>query len=528
MITFLADRPILLVFVILAVGAAVGAVRVRGVSLGPAGALFAGLALSAIDDRLSIPEELGTLGLALFTYTIGLSSGPAFFSSLRTQWRVLLAVAGSLVLASVVAVGAGEVFGLSHGLTAGLFAGSLTNTPALAAAREALDGSTEPVVGYSVAYAIGVVGMIVAAALAMRTARKAPNDDDRDVPAALVASTIRVRPHVQVSLADLSVQFQGSAVFARVERDGEQMVAHTNLMLQGGDLVSFTSPRGVVRDIEEVLGDRVAVQLSDDRSRLDMRRIVVSNRQLAGQRLAALELYDRFGAVATRLRRGDVDLLAHDDLVLMPGDRLRVVAPRAKVHEITRFLGDSERRLAEVDAVGFMAGIAIGLALGAIEIHLGNSTFALGNAAGPLLIGLVLGRLERTGPVVWQPPYSANLAIRQLGTILFLGTVGSRSGGALVDALSSPAGLKLAVSSVAVVALTATAMLLLGRRVLKMSGSRLAGSIAGLETQPAVLAFANEQMADRGGDDRVGTAYALVFPLAMLLKIIVAQIIALL
>ena len=250
MITFLADRPILLVFVILAVGAAVGAVRVRGVSLGPAGALFAGLALSAIDDRLSIPEELGTLGLALFTYTIGLSSGPAFFSSLRTQWRVLLAVAGSLVLASVVAVGAGEVFGLSHGLTAGLFAGSLTNTPALAAAREALDGSTEPVVGYSVAYAIGVVGMIVAAALAMRTARKAPNDDDRDVPAALVASTIRVRPHVQVSLADLSVQFQGSAVFARVERDGEQMVAHTNLMLQGGDLVSFTSPRGVVRDIE--------------------------------------------------------------------------------------------------------------------------------------------------------------------------------------------------------------------------------------------------------------------------------------
>ncbi len=528
MITFFVDRPILLVFVVLAAGAALGAVRFRGISLGPAGALFAGLALSAIDDRLSIPEELGTFGLALFTYTIGLSSGPAFFSSLRTQWRVLLAVGGSLVLASLVAVGAGELFGLSRGLTAGLFAGSLTNTPALAAAREALEGSTEPVVGYSVAYAIGVLGMIVAAAVALRTGRRSPNADDRDVPAALVASTVRVRPHVQISLAELAEQFQGSAVFARVERAGEQMVAHTNLLLMGGDLVSFTSPRDVVRGVEEVLGDRVAVQLSDDRSRLDMRRIVVSNRQLAGQRLAALGLYEKFGAVATRLRRGDVDLLAHDDIVLMPGDRLRVVAPRAKVHEITRFLGDSERRLAEVDAVGFMAGIAFGLLLGAIEVKLGSATFALGNAAGPLLIGLVLGRVERTGPVVWQPPYSANLAIRQLGTILFLGTVGSRSGGALVDALSSPAGLKLAVSAVAIVAITGTAMLLVGRRLLGMSGSRLAGSIAGLETQPAVLAFANEQVADHGGDDRVGTAYALVFPLAMLMKIIVAQVIALL
>lgn len=524
MITFLVDRPILLVFVILAAGAALGAVKVRGVSLGPAGALFAGLALSAIDDRLAIPEELGTLGLALFTYTIGLSSGPAFFTSMRTQWRVLLAVAGSLLLASGVALVAGRVFSLSNGLTAGLFAGSLTNTPALAAAREALDGSTEPVVGYSVAYAIGVLGMLVAAAAALRVGKSAPNDDDRDVPAALVASTIRVRPHIQMSLGELGAQFHGSAVFARIERDGEQMVAHPNFLLQGGDLVSFTSPRDVVHDLEEILGDRVAVQLSDDRSRLDMRRIVVSNRQLAGQRLGSLELYTRFGAVATRLRRGDVDLLAHDDLVLMPGDRLRVVAPRPRVHEITRFLGDSERRLAEVDAVGFMAGIALGLLLGAIEVGIGGATFALGNAAGPLLVGLVLGRIERTGPVVWQPPYSANLALRQLGTILFLGTVGSRSGAALVDALSSPAGAKLAVSAVAVVAATAATMLFVGRRFLRLGGTRLAGSIAGLETQPAVLAFVHEQTAD----DRAGTAYALVFPLAMLLKIIVAQVIALL
>ncbi len=281
-----------------------------------------------------------------------------------------------------------------------------------------------------------------------------------------------------------------------------------------------TAPLGALDEVTARLGTAVDAQLSHDRSRLDMRRIVVSARQLTGRRLGDLELHQRYGAVATRVRRGDVDLLAHDDLVLQPGDRVRIVGPREQRGAVSTLLGDSERRIGELDAVGYTLGLAIGTLLGLVEIPLGGATFALGTAGGPLVVGLLLGRLERTGPITWQPPYGAGLSIRQLGTILFLGTVGSRSGGALVDALSSSEGLKLAASAVMVVAVTASVFLVLGRRWLRLGGARLSGALAGLETQPAVLAFANEQTTD----DRVSTAYAIVFPVAMLLKIVLAQV----
>ena len=107
---------------------------------------------------------------------------------------------------------------------------------------------------------------------------------------------------------------------------------------------------------------------------------------------------------------------------------------------------------------------------------------------------------------------------------MFLGTVGSRAGDELASAMSSPRGAKIAAAAVIVVAFTAAVTIVLGRRVVRLGGARLAGTIAGLQTQPAVLAFANDQT----GDERVGTSYALLFPIAMLLKIVLAQFIVLL
>jgi putative transport protein len=521
-ISTLVGHPILLVFVVLAVGAALGAVQVRGVGLGPAGALFAGLALSAIDSRLAIPELVGTVGLALFTYTIGLASGPAFFGAVRTQGRTLGVVAAVLVIGGGASWATAEALGLSAGVRAGLFAGALTNTPALAAARDALHGSNDPVIGYSVAYPIGVLGMILAAAVALRMGARRPNDDDRAGAADLATLTVAVRGGVGIDLRELAARFGGRVVFARLERDGGQSVPPPDLVPLGGDLLSVVAPRDLHAELLEVLGAEAAVHIADDRSQLDMRRIAVSDRRLTGRRLGDLDLLGRFGAVATRVRRGDVDLLAHAELTLMPGDRVRLVAPRRTMPDLGRFFGDSERRIAEIDALGFMLGIAAGLLLGVVSIPVAGGHFSLGNAGGPLIAGLVLGRLERSGPFVWQPPYGANLALRQFGTLLFLGTVGSRSGDALVHALRSPQGAKLGASAVVVVAITAAVLLVAGRRWLGLGGARLAGVIAGFETQPAVLAFASEQ----SDDDRVSAAYALVFPLAMLVKIVLAQILS--
>jgi len=232
-------------------------------------------------------------------------------------------------------------------------------------------------------------------------------------------------------------------------------------------------------------------------------------------------LTERFEAIITRVRRGDIDRLARPDIVLEPGDRVRVVAPRDRMHEVTRFFGDSYRMLSEIDVASFSLGLVAGLLLGLVPVPLpGGGTFRLGMAGGPLVVGLALGALERTGPFTWQLPYNANLTLRQLGAVLFLAGIGVRSGYAFADALGSGEGVSMLLAGGAVTCLAALLMVWIGRALLRAPVDVLCGMIAGMQTQPAVLAFAVEQT----GDDLPNTGYASVYPVATISKIVLAQL----
>ena len=266
------------------------------------------------------------------------------------------------------------------------------------------------------------------------------------------------------------------------------------------------------------------MQLSIDRSTLDFRRILVSRAGLVGRRIVDLDLEARLGATITRVRRGDVDLVATDALVLEPGDRLRVVGPTAALAIVADELGDSERRIGEFDAPGFLIGFLIGMGIGLIEVPIpGLGHVQLGAAGGPLVVGLILGNLQRSGPLVWQLPHGANLTVRQLGSILFLGVVGIRSGPVLVDALHTSVGPRVLIGGALVTTITAAAIIAFGRAI-GLGEARLSGVVAGAQTQPAVLAFA----VGRSDDPRVPLGYALATPIAMIVKIVMAQVLVLL
>jgi putative transport protein len=281
---------------------------------------------------------------------------------------------------------------------------------------------------------------------------------------------------------------------------------------------------GPARDAARVvgsLGELSAEELPLDRSDLDARRMFVSSTEPIGQRIADLRLPERFGAIVTRVRRGDTDRLARPDTVLEPGDRIRVVAPRERMAEVTRFFGDSYRTLSEIDVASFSLGLVAGLLVGLVPVPMpGGGTFRLGMAGGPLVVGLVLGALERTGPITWQLPYNANLTLRQLGAVLFLAGVGVRSGDAFFGTLGSGDGLVMLATGAAVTALAALLVVWLGRALLHVPVDQLCGIVAGMQTQPAVLAFAVEQ----AGDDLPNTGYASVYPVATIVKIVLAQI----
>lgn len=537
MIEILLENPLLLLVMTAGIGYLIGRIKLGGGSLGVAAVLFVGLAFGALHPDMRLPEIIYLLGLVFFVYTIGLSSGPGFFASFRgTGLRDNMLVVAMIAVVALLLVLAHSALGLSAPTTAGLFAGSLTNTPALAGIIEYLKGTAgsgqeqllaEPVIAYSLAYPVSVLAMIMVIYTMQRLWKIDYKADAATRHAAGAGEpihhrTVRVtRPEVVGQPIAKLVRANGwDVVFGRLKR-GEQLelvTEQTTLALD--DIVTVVAAPDSLNRVMAALGERSDERIELDRSAIDYRRILVSNQQVAGQRLRDLDLPQQFGAVITRIRRGDIELLPHGDSTLQLGDRVRVVTRRENMRAVTTFLGDSYRAISEIDILSFSLGIALGTLLGLVPIPLpGGVTIRLGLAGGPLIVALILGTLGRTGPIVWNLPYSANLVLRQVGLICFLAGVGTRAGYAFRTTVMNGNGLVLILVSALVVALIGALTLWIGYKLLRIPMGLLVGIVAGLQTQPATLGFALEQT----GNELPNVGYAASFPIAVIAKIVIAQ-----
>lgn len=529
MIELLVQQPLLLLFIVLALGFALGRVSIRGVSVGVAAVLFVGLAVGALDPRLQCPEIVQRLGLVLFVYTVGLSTGPGFVSALRRGGlRDAVFALGVLVAGAGLALAARRLLHLSPALTAGLYAGSLTNTPALAAVLERVgtSGAAGPggpaaaaVAAYAVSYPMGVLGTLLAIVLARRTLFRNAVTEPREPMVVMIARVTRADACLK-PLGELARSSGWRTRFARLKRGSEVRVIEPREPLRLGDLVSLVGPASELPAVIAAVGEHSADRIDLDRRVLDYRRIFVSNPSVLERRIRDLKGLRRLGARITRLRRGDEDVMFTGGTVLQPGDRVRVLAPVGRMHEVARYFGDSYRELAEVDVLTFGLGAGLGLVLGMIPIPVpGGWTFQLGIAGGPLIAGLLLGWLGRSGPIVWVMPYGANLTLRQLGLVLFFAGVGTRSGWVFAESLAHSGGLPLFAAGAVITCGVAWISLWIGHAVLRIRPALLEGMVAGIHTQPAVLAFSKLGTEDEGPD--VGCAS--VYPLATIAKIILAQ-----
>ncbi len=521
--SFLIEHKVLLLFLVLGIGTAFGNVRIRGISIGPAAVLFTALAFSAVSEQLALPEIVGTFGLAVFAYTVGLTAGPSFFASLRTGLRPVLMVFSALAGLGLVTWGIGSLLGLSPGLTAGLYAGSTTNTPGLAAATLRLGGNPEPTVAYGLTYAGGVTIMLAAAAW---TLRRSPDAGTDAATEELRSLTIDVTRDNVLTVAELTFTPYGRVIFTRHQSAGDPVhVSSGDVVVRPGDRVLVIGVQRAINHVVKQLGQASEVNLAEHRHDVDFRRIILSQSRFYGRTIGQLNLLAKFDARATRVRRADHDFLATDGFVLQAGDRIRVAAPVDQMQAVSTYLGDSEHGASDINPLGLAAGMALGLLVGTAPLVVpGLGTVTLGHAAGPLVVGLVLGRLQRSGPVVWTLPHQSAQVLTQLGILLFLAYAGGRAGTAFVDALRSPLGLQLIAAGALVTGLHAGALLAASRWWLRSPGQRTAGYLAASQTQPAVLAFAN---AATRYDQRVALGYALVYPVAMITKIMVAQLLTL-
>ncbi len=525
-----------MLFVVAAVGYFVGKVNIKGNSLGVSAVLFVGLAFGALNPAYNVPRIIFQLGIVFFVYSVGLSSGPAFFQSFKKNGiRDIGFVMIMLALSALVAVGIYYILRLDAASITGIYSGSTTNTPALASVLDLVDRRGDAdiesmkdalVIGYTYSYPMGVLGVMIVLKVMEKIYKidyekeKELLRKDYDLEEELSSRSVRITNPKIVghTLRDITNETALPILFGRISKGNDVTLANWNTILHKDDVLMINGGMEDLDKATSLFGEETEDNISYNRKEYDVRRIFVSNPKVVGRTISSLNLNATYDAVITRIRRGDMDMLAKANTVLEMGDRIRFIARRKDLKGLADLFGDSYYKSSEVNLFSFGLGIAIGLLVGSIEITLpGGSVFKLGMAGGPLIVGLVLGALRRTGPIVWTLPYGANVTLRQMGLIFLLAVIGLSSGNKVLESLEGSEWLIFVLGGTLLSILGALISVIIGYKMFKIPFSLLLGF---LSNQPAILDFATEMSKNKV--PIIG--YSVMFPIALVMKILFAQL----
>jgi putative transport protein len=517
----LEQQPMMALFLTIAIGYLVGEINIKGFSLGVGAVLFVALVMGWFAPKAAPAEMVGTLGLALFLYTVGIQYGKQFFLGLTSAsgHRANLMALLGVLLAGAVSLVFVKTLGLNLGHALGLFAGSGTSTPTLQAAIATL-GNDDPAVGYSVSYPFGVAGPILFLYLAFMVLQPMilmPSGTGLE----MLEIAVRNPELSGKTLGELMTALPAEVQIVALRREQRNEPASPNFVVAENDVVLAVGPtQEVLSQTRRSLGEAAPGRLVKDRRDLDCLRVFASRPTAIGRALGDLDLPGEQTALVAHVRRGDTDLLSRPNLVLEFGDRVGLLANRGDFAALRRFFGDSIKGTAEFSYVSIGLGMALGLLLGAIQIPLpGLGKLALG-LSGVLIVALILGNLRRTGGMNWTIPLSANLVLRNLGLTLFLAQVGMSSGPKFAATVTETGFLMLGLGATVLVALVLP-ILVLGLLVFRMPYDEVAGIVAGACGNPAILAYANKLTPT----DRPDIGYAMIVPGMTIVKILFVDII---
>ncbi|MEW2643535.1 putative transporter [Escherichia coli] len=532
------------------VGLFIGNVKFRGIGLGIGGVLFGGIivghfvsqaGMTLSSDMLHVIQEFG---LILFVYTIGIQVGPGFFASLRVSglrlnlFAVLIVIIGGLVTAIL-----HKLFDIPLPVVLGIFSGAVTNTPALGAGQQILRDLGTPMemvdqmgMSYAMAYPFGICGILftmwmlrVIFRVNVETEAQ-QHESSRTIGGALIR-TINIRvenPNLHdLAIKDVPILNGDKIICSRLKREETLKVPSPDTIIQLGDLLHLVGQPADLHNAQLVIGQEVDTSLSTKGTDLRVERVVVTNENVLGKRIRDLHFKERYDVVISRLNRAGVELVASSDISLQFGDILNLVGRPSAIDAVANVLGNAQQKLQQVQMLPVFIGIGLGVLLGSIPVFVPGfpAALKLGLAGGPLIMALILGRIGSIGKLYWFMPPSANLALRELGIVLFLSVVGLKSGGDFVNTLVNGEGLSWIGYGALITAVPLITVGILARILAKMNYLTMCGMLAGSMTDPPALAFANNLHPTSGA---AALSYATVYPLVMFLRIITPQLLAVL
>jgi putative transport protein len=532
-------------------GLACGNLKLRGIDLGSAGVLFAGIVFGHFTGQMGQPVDHHLLdfvrefGLVLFVFTIGLQLGPGFFASLRQQGLKLNGLAAAIVLSgAATAAMMGWLLHIDFAAVLGLFSGATTNTPSLGAAQQALaslptvgaERAALPALAYAVSYPLGITGIITSLLVLKRWFGIDLNreraafaaEQQRDLEPLERRTLIIGNPNFDnVPLSEVPGRRETGVNISRLRAAGSGQVRtpRGDTVLHRGDTLLAVGTRAALDRFQRIIGRKSDEDLLNVPSQVTQRRVVVTHKQVLGKTVRELGLEHLHGVVVTRITRADLEMSAVPDLRLQFGDLLQIVGETDGLDRATEVLGNSTQDLQATHFIPLFTGIALGVLLGTLPFAFPGipQPVRLGLAGGPLIIAILLSRIGHFGTLVWHMPVNTNLAFRELGITLFLAAVGITAGEKFFGTVFTQTGLIWLLAAAVITMLPLLVVAFIGRRWLKLNFLTLSGLMAGSMTDPPALAFA----ANISKSDAPSVSYATVYPLTMLLRILCGQGLAL-
>ena len=532
------------------VGLFIGNVKYRGIGLGIGGVQFRGIivghfvsqaGMTLSSDMLHVIQEFG---LILFVYTIGIQVGPGFFASLRVSglrlnlFAVLIVIIGGLVTAIL-----HKLFDIPLPVVLGIFSGAVTNTPALGAGQQILRDLGTPMamvdqmgMSYAMAYPFGICGILftmwmLRVIFRVNVETEAQQHESTRTNGGALIRTINIRvenPNLHnLAIKDVPILNGDKVICSRLKREETLKVPSPETVIQLGDLLHLVGQPADLHNAQLVIGQEVDTSLSTKGTDLRVARVVVTNENVLGKRIRDLHFKERYDVVISRLNRAGVELVASSDISLQFGDILNLVGRPSAIDAVANVLGNAQQKLQQVQMLPVFIGIGLGVLLGSIPVFVPGfpAALKLGLAGGPLIMALILGRIGSIGKLYWFMPPSANLALRELGIVLFLSVVGLKSGGDFIHTLVDGEGLSWIGYGALITAVPLITVGILARMLAKMNYLTMCGMLAGSMTDPPALAFANNLHPTSGA---AALSYATVYPLVMFLRIITPQLLAVL
>jgi putative transport protein len=514
------------VFVIAAIGYIVGSVTVKEMRLGASGVLLVALFFGHIGYE--IPPIIGDLGLVLFIASVGLTSGPSFFRNLKQNALSYGVIAATIIAsATMLAVALRTVFSIPKELATGIFTGALTTTPGLAAALK-ITGNPNVSVGYGIAYPFGVTGKILLIQALPRLAGKNLKEEvekhastklSQEGSGLVVREFIVEKPEVdRKTLAELGLASRTGALVSRVMRGRHIVAALGDTTLLNGDYIRAVGTEEALKRLSELIGPMV--KLSMDEPGLEVRDLAVESKEAAGVRLRELGIYEKYGVILTRVMRTGIEFTPSGETVLEMKDIVRVVGPRFAVDRFQDFLGIQRRTLGNTGLVPLSLVISFGIFLGGLKIPVpGAGSISLGLTGGPLLASLLIGHIGSVGPWSLRPSGQFLRNIREFGLMLFLAGAGVSAGHGFVPAVSRY-GWKLFLMGAFITLIPMSVGFLVAHKGFKLAFIDTMGCICGGTTSTPALGA----LITAAGADEVATAYAAIYPFALVLVVIASSV----